>query len=355
MLDLARAKDVLRDAEFVLGDALDPAAVLGGEPFDAVFMAYGIRNLAEPDAALNNIRALMKLGTPICFHEYSVKGNPRAVGTWTTVAWGIIIPSGWLAARHTRIYRYLWRSVLDFDSVAEFEHRLSGAKFIGVHTEPVDGWQKGIVHHFIARTPGGSASSESAAAEPRATRSAGAKGGRPPGALDRRAAAVTTDDPTLAGRIDPNAPKRVTVVGGGLAGVSAAVALAERGVAVTLHEAEVMLGGRLASWTDHLNDAAGGHEFQMERGFHAAFRMYYNLRSLLRKVDPALRNLQPLDDYPLIGPNGEEERFSGLPRTPPLNLAALLWRTPTFRLRDLRAAQRRLGGSHGVVRWFAHI
>ena len=42
----------------------------------------------------------------------------------------------------------------------------------------------------------------------------------------------------------------------------------------------------------------------MERGFHAFFRQYYNLRALLRRVDPELSMLAPLDDYPILGPDG---------------------------------------------------
>ncbi len=350
MLDLARAKPDLAGVEFVLGDAGDPAAALGSEPFDAVFMAYGIRNLEDPDTALRNIRALMKPGAPICFHEYSVKGNPRATATWTAVAWGIIIPSGWLAARHTRIYRYLWRSVLDFDSVTEFEQRVASSGFIGVHTEPVDGWQQGIVHHLLARAPDTAEGRSSVAFAQKAAT-------RPPGSRDRRARRADSPRAALAPRVavsqqgsrGQNQAYRVTVVGGGLAGVSAACVLAERGVKVTLHEAGSVLGGRLASWPDRLNEAAGGAEIHMERGFHAAFRMYYNLRTLLRRVDPELRSLAPATDYPLVGPNGEVERFSGLPRRPPFNLAALLWRSPTFHLGDLRRLN---GDAAGVMASF---
>ena len=131
--------------------------------------------------------------------------------------------------------------------------------------------------------------------------------------------------------------KRVTVVGGGLAGVAAALVLAEKGVAVTLHEAAPVLGGRLSAWPDRLADNAGGSPVEMERGFHAFFRQYYNVRSLLRRIDPMLRFLRPVDDYPLFGPDGAVESFAGLPRRPPFNLAALVKRTPTLGWRDLRA------------------
>ena len=61
--------------------------------------------------------------------------------------------------------------------------------------------------------------------------------------------------------------------------------LAERGVRVTVLERESFLGGRAGAWTDRLRD---GTTFDMERGFHAFFRQYYNLRQLLRRVDPEL-------------------------------------------------------------------
>ncbi len=126
---------------------------------------------------------------------------------------------------------------------------------------------------------------------------------------------------------------RVVVVGGGLAGVAAACVLAERGVRVTLLEKEPHLGGRAAAWTERLPD---GTPYQMERGFHAFFRQYYNLRGLLRRVDPDLSRLTPLEDYPILGPDGAVESFADLPATPPLNLMALLRRTQLVSFQDLR-------------------
>ena len=160
---------------------------------------------------------------------------------------------------------------------------------------------------------------------------------RAPGGRDRRAVQVVGSDaafrPTRLG-IDPGL--RVTVVGGGLAGFAAAVSLAERGAAVTVREAGPVLGGRLSSWPDTLNAAAGGGPIQMERGFHAFFRQYYNARALLRRVDPSLSFLRACDDYPLFGPNGSFQSFASLPATPPLNLAVLVKRTPTLNLAGLR-------------------
>ena len=49
---------------------------------------------------------------------------------------------------------------------------------------------------------------------------------------------------------------------------------------------------------------ADGTAFEMERGFHAFFRQYYNLQALLRRIDGELSFLEPLEDYPILGPRG---------------------------------------------------
>lgn len=136
--------------------------------------------------------------------------------------------------------------------------------------------------------------------------------------------------PHMDGSIGSKA--HVVVVGGGLAGCAAATILAERGAQVTLIEKQTFLGGRAGSWPDRLSD---GTEFSMERGFHAFFRQYYNLRALFRRFDPALRFLKPQRDYPLLGPSGWTESFARLPTRTPLNLLTLIWRTPSLGLRDL--------------------
>ena len=61
-------------------------------------------------------------------------------------------------------------------------------------------------------------------------------------------------DPLLP-RVVPVAAE-ATIVGGGIAGMSAAVVLAERGVAVTVLEAAEHLGGRLGAWPERLPDGS---------------------------------------------------------------------------------------------------
>lgn len=126
----------------------------------------------------------------------------------------------------------------------------------------------------------------------------------------------------------------VAVVGGGIAGLAAATALAERGVGVTLYEREQGLGGRLRGWPVTLAD---GSTATMSRGFHAFFRQYYNLRGLLRRADPGLGMLTGLPDYPLRHGGGKElyDSFARVPRTPPWSALGFVALSPTFGLRDL--------------------
>ena len=147
---------------------------------------------------------------------------------------------------------------------------------------------------------------------------------------DRRAVFHAPPTPSGPG---PDRQPHVVVVGGGIAGLAAAVALVERDVRVTLLEREERLGGRVAAWPVTLPD---GSTARMSRGFHAFFRQYYTLRALLRRVDPELTALVPLEDYPLVRDGGGSDSFAGIPRTPPWNLVEFVRKSPSFTLAGLR-------------------
>ena len=143
----------------------------------------------------------------------------------------------------------------------------------------------------------------------------------------------------------------VVVVGGGIAGLTAAVGLAERGVSVTIVEARDTLGGRVRSWPIGLSGSASrdatGEGATMSRGFHAFFRQYYNLRSLLRRSDPGLERLMPVEDYPLRLADGPTDSFAGIPRTPPLSIAAFVAQSPSFPVSALRHVD--IGAALGLL------
>ncbi|WP_208302841.1 FAD-dependent oxidoreductase, partial [Dermatophilus congolensis] len=125
--------------------------------------------------------------------------------------------------------------------------------------------------------------------------------------------------------------QHVIIIGAGIAGLSAATELAERGVKVTILERENHLGGRVSSWPITIN----GQPTNMSRGFHAFFRQYYQLRALLRRADPHLNALRPVTDYPLDLADGPRDSFTHIPRTPPFNLIGFITQSPSFPLRAL--------------------
>ena len=160
-------------------------------------------------------------------------------------------------------------------------------------------------------------------------------------AIGRRYKPMRVPPPNTTGtpRLPEEHARSVVVVGGGIGGAAAATILGERGVRVTLLEREETLGGRARAWKDRLQS---GEAFEMERGFHGFFRQYYNLRALMRRFDPQLRALTPLRDYPLLARDGRAQSFTGLPKTPLLNVAALVQRTRALGWRDLLRVQRRV-------------
>jgi ubiquinone/menaquinone biosynthesis C-methylase UbiE len=153
MLEAALAKNWPASVRFVHSpvEELTSHGVTG--PFDGILAAYLIRNVAGRDAQLRRFRELLSPGGTLAVHEYSVRDSPAATRIWHAVCWGIIIPSGWWRTRDTALYRYLWRSVLEFDGAARFRGRLADAGFAGVHSETMPGWEANIVHTFLADAP----------------------------------------------------------------------------------------------------------------------------------------------------------------------------------------------------------
>lgn len=129
------------------------ADVVGDGRVDGIFAAYLVRNVAERDALLHSLRELLSPGGALVIHEYSVRGRPLATAIWTAVCWLVVVPLGWLTSRRTRLYRYLWRSVVDMDSTEELMARLQRAGFDDVRSRTVRGWQRNIIHTIHARRP----------------------------------------------------------------------------------------------------------------------------------------------------------------------------------------------------------
>ncbi|MFF4715068.1 class I SAM-dependent methyltransferase [Streptomyces eurythermus] len=150
MLRRAAAKPWADGVTFVHAPAerLCEAGVTG--PFDAVFAAYLLRNVTDPDAVLATVRGLLRPGGRLGVHEYTLRGRRADRAVWTLVCRGVVQPAAALLGDGP-LYRHLWRSVVDFDTAARFARRLGAAGFDHVRALPLPGWQTGITHTFVAR------------------------------------------------------------------------------------------------------------------------------------------------------------------------------------------------------------
>ncbi|KUI18763.1 ubiquinone biosynthesis methyltransferase UbiE [Mycobacterium sp. GA-1285] len=153
MLAEARAKQWPPSVRFVHSRIEDLAAAGVSGPFDGIFAAYLVRNLPDPDAQLREFRGLLRPGATLAVHEYSVRDSRLATAVWNAVCAAIIIPSGRLRSGDASLYRYLRRSVNRFDGAVEFRNRLLRNGFTAVRSETMPGWQRNIVHTFLAEAP----------------------------------------------------------------------------------------------------------------------------------------------------------------------------------------------------------
>lgn len=151
MVAIARKKPALRDVQFIVGDAMDLPKCGADALYDGVLMAYGIRNVPDPDVCLERLRDRLRPGARVVFHEYSVAGSLRSRAIWNAVAGAVIVPLGTVVTGSGDLFRYLRRSVNEFDSLPQFEQRLRQAGFADVQLEPMPGWRRGIVHSVIAQ------------------------------------------------------------------------------------------------------------------------------------------------------------------------------------------------------------
>ncbi|MEM1009595.1 MAG: FAD-dependent oxidoreductase, partial [Myxococcota bacterium] len=125
---------------------------------------------------------------------------------------------------------------------------------------------------------------------------------------------VNTELPT---QLPTSHAHSIAVIGGGIAGISAASHLAERGFRVTLFEKDAFIGGKVGSWPIQLGD----QQVHVEHGFHAFFRQYYNLRNFLERLGVS-QHLRPIDDY-LVLAEQQQFSFKNIHTTPIYNLLSM--------------------------------
>jgi len=120
---------------------------------DAIFMAYGIRNMPDFEKCVGNLRRVLKPGGKICFHEYSINKSFASKLYWKFLGYFLIIPFAGLTTGSIKIFRYLIKSVETFLSPDEFTDLLKKAGFENIKHTPLGSWRKPILHTFIVQKP----------------------------------------------------------------------------------------------------------------------------------------------------------------------------------------------------------
>jgi ubiquinone/menaquinone biosynthesis methyltransferase len=137
--------------EFVLKDVMN--LDYEDNSVDAIFMAYGIRNMPDYKKALFNLFRILKPGGKIAFHEYSLSKNLFSHLYWKVLGYGVIIPVSTLISGSSKIFRYLVKSVDKFLSPKEFYSLLTETGFINVQKHNMSSWRKPILRTFTAQKP----------------------------------------------------------------------------------------------------------------------------------------------------------------------------------------------------------
>jgi uncharacterized protein with NAD-binding domain and iron-sulfur cluster len=130
---------------------------------------------------------------------------------------------------------------------------------------------------------------------------------------------------------------RVAIIGGGLAGITAALECADAGARVALFEARPQLGGATFSF-EH-------NGYRLDNGQHVALRCCTAYRALLARLGTSDGlELQPRLNVPVLAPGGRRAVLARAALPAPLHLAAALARyrhlSPLERLAATRAALR---------------
>ncbi|MDA7503673.1 hydroxysqualene dehydroxylase HpnE [bacterium] len=121
--------------------------------------------------------------------------------------------------------------------------------------------------------------------------------------------------------------RRVCIIGGGLAGIACATALAEHGFEVSLYEARKHLGGRAGSYQDQ-----GSNEI-IDNCQHVSMGCCTNLQKLCRQLGIA-DSFETQKQLHFISPDNQITSFGESWLPAPFHLSLAFWRLPYLSFQD---------------------
>lgn len=131
---------------FHLMDAMD--LKFPESSFDAIFMAYGLRNMPNYKSNLEGLMKLLKPGGRLVIHDYSLADRPISKPLWWLLGWIFIVPFCTIASGSSKIYTYLVKSVFKFLSPNEIKSLMENTGFKNVSIHHHKSWRKPILHSF---------------------------------------------------------------------------------------------------------------------------------------------------------------------------------------------------------------
>ena len=136
------------------------------------------------------------------------------------------------------------------------------------------------------------------------------------------------NDPTT---LKKRGSKSVLIIGAGLAGLSAALELSERGYQVVIKDELPFIGGKLG--TKKVRTSQG--DFYVEHGLHMWFYQYYMCKEILERLK-VTSYLRPYNWINVMFRDYKPETIQSTPPLYPLNLLAILNRSSNLSLLDMR-------------------
>lgn len=117
---------------------------------DAIFMAYGLRNMPDYEKCVANLFRILKPGGQLVIHDYSLSDAWYAKPLWWILGYGFIVPFCTLLSGSSTIYTYLIKSVMNFLNPSEVKALLEKKGFQEVSIMHQPGWRRPILHSFRA-------------------------------------------------------------------------------------------------------------------------------------------------------------------------------------------------------------
>lgn len=117
---------------------------------------------------------------------------------------------------------------------------------------------------------------------------------------------IKPSNPHARPLLSPSDRQSVLIIGCGIAGLSSALELAERGFHVTIKESKDHCGGKLDTQKVSPLKDDPDRVFHVEHGFHAWFHNYFNFDNILTRLD-LQKNFKPWDKVDYIFRNYKPE------------------------------------------------